>query len=83
MRDSSIGVTPRNGLSVSAVPPPTKATRSVPPRFGVALRAASARSGTAIAPIAAAAVPLSRVPRETRGPWCWSLIGLSRGSRAC
>ena len=68
MRDSSMGVTPRYGLSVSAVPPPTKPARSVPPRFGAVARSApSARSGTAIAPMAATAAPRSRVPRETRG----------------
>ncbi len=34
MRPSSIGVTPRNGFSVSAVPPPTNPSRRVPPLRG-------------------------------------------------
>ena len=47
MRPSSIGVTPRNGFSVSAVPPPTNPTRSAPPRLGVAPRRRTACESSA------------------------------------
>ena len=68
MRASSIGVTPRNGLSVSAVPPPTKPARSVPPFLGVVAPAQTPeRRAWGRSPTAAAAAVFSRSRAATFG----------------
>ena len=86
MRPWSIGVTPISGFSVSAVPPPTKPARSVPPGTGLPdadgappvpgllelepLPQAAASSGDAASMTPAA--PRSRPARDMRKSSSWS-----------